>query len=115
VELCDNVAQAISDAVRTQNLPADSPEGRFAAHWQEPDDAWRTVFGQRVDAYLRNITQQIQTASGFDDYVRLAESRRRQFRLMKLNEFELTLPVTNIPPGAPALAMCEDATVAELS
>lgn len=67
-----------------------------------------------MDSYLRKVTQQIQTASGFADYVRLAESRRRQFRLMKLNEFELTLPVTNIPPGAPPLAMREDATVAEL-
>ena len=113
VELCDKVAQAISDAART--LPADSPEGRFDAHWRVPDDAWRTVFGQRVDAYLRKVTEQIRTESGFDDYVRLAESRRRQFRLMKLNEFELTLPVTNIPPGAPPLAMREDATVAELS
>ncbi|MFD8800061.1 hypothetical protein [Streptomyces atroolivaceus] len=115
VELCDKVAKAILDAVRAKDLPADSPEGRFAACWQEPDDAWRTVFGQRVDAYLRAVTQQIQTASGFDDYVRLAEFRRRQFRLMKLNEFELTLPVTNISSSAPPLAMREDATVAELS
>ena len=112
VELCDKVAQAILEAART--LPADSPEGRFAGHWQVPDDAWRTVFGQRVDAYLRKVIEHIRTESGFDDYVRLAESRRRQFRLMKLNEFELTLPVTNIPPGAPPLAMREDATVAEL-
>ncbi|MFD7835295.1 hypothetical protein [Streptomyces sp. NPDC059761] len=115
VNLCDTVTQAILDAARTRNLPTDSPEARFAAHWQVPEDAWQSVFGQRVDAYLRKVTQQIQTASGFDDYVRLAESRRRQFRLMKLNEFELTLPVTNIPPGAPPLAMREDATVAELA
>jgi hypothetical protein len=111
--LCDKVAEAISEAART--LPDDSPEGRFAGHWQVPDDAWRTVFGQRVDAYLRKVAEQIRTESGFNDYVRLAESRRRQFRLMKLNEFELTLPVTNIPPGAPSLAMSEEATVAELT
>ncbi|MFI9809449.1 hypothetical protein ACIHEJ_34740 [Streptomyces sp. NPDC052301] len=115
VVLCEKVALAILDAARTRNLPADSPEVRFAAHWQVPEDAWQTEFGQRVDAYLRKVTQQIQTASGFDDYVRLAEYRRRQFRLMKLNEFELTLPVTDIPPGAPPLGMCEDATVAELT
>ncbi|OUC96987.1 hypothetical protein [Streptomyces swartbergensis] len=113
VELCGKVAQAILDAAGT--LSADSPEGRFAEHWQVPDDAWRTVFGQRVDAYLRGVTERIRTESGFDDYVRLAESRRRQFRHMKLNEFELTLPVTNIPPDAPLLAMREDATVAELT
>ncbi|WP_432196843.1 hypothetical protein [Streptomyces sp. bgisy027] len=113
VELCDKVAQAILDAAGT--LPADSPEGRFAEHWQAPDDAWRTVFGHRVDAYLRRVTERIRTESGFDDYVHLAESRRRQFRRMKLNEFELTLPVTNIPPDAPPLAMREDATVAKLT
>ncbi|MFH8804590.1 hypothetical protein ACH4F6_34355 [Streptomyces sp. NPDC017936] len=111
VELCDKVARAVLTAART--LPADSPEGRFAAHWQVPDDAWRSVFGQRVDTYLREVSRQIQTESGFDGYVRLAESRRRQFRLMKLNEFELTLPVTHLPPDAPPLAMREDATVAE--
>ncbi len=117
VDLCDEVARAIVDAASGQGepLPADSPEVRFAAHWQEPDDSWRTVFGERVDAYLRKATQQIRTTSGFDDYVRLAESRRRQFRLMKLNEFELSLPVTDIPPSAPPLAMREDATVAELT
>ncbi|MBT2421891.1 hypothetical protein J7F01_14785 [Streptomyces sp. ISL-22] len=110
--LCDKIAQAITDAAA--DLPTDSPEGRFAAHWQVPDDTWRTVFGQRVAAYLRKITERIGTESGFDDYVRLAESRRRQFRVMKLNEFDLTLPVTNIPPNAPLLAMREDATIAEL-
>ncbi|MFJ3202953.1 hypothetical protein [Streptomyces sp. NPDC086989] len=115
VKLCDTVTQAILDAARTRNLPADSPEARFAAHWQVPEDRWQSVFGQRVDSYLRKVTQQIQTAAGFDDYVRLAESRRRQFRLMKLNEFELTLPVTNVAPDAPPLAMREDATVAELT
>ncbi|MFD5844484.1 hypothetical protein [Streptomyces chartreusis] len=113
VELCDKVAQAILDAAGT--LPADSPEGRFAEHWQVPDDAWRTVFGQRVDAYLRGVTEHIRTETGFEDFVRLAESRRRHFRRMKLNEFELTLPVTNIRPDAPPLAMREDATVAELT
>ncbi|MGW7255271.1 hypothetical protein [Streptomyces sp. NPDC054834] len=112
VELCGKLAQAILEAAR--NLPANSPEGRFAEHWQVPEDDWRAVFGQRVDAYLRKVTEHIRTESGFDDYVRLAEYRRRQFRLRKLNEFELTLPVTDIPPGAPPLAMREDATVAEM-
>ncbi|WP_051806531.1 hypothetical protein [Streptomyces sp. NRRL F-2747] len=114
-ELGDKVARAILDAARTRDLPADSPEARFVAHWQVPEDAWPSVLGQRVDAYLRKVTQRAQTASGFDDYVRLAESRRRQFRRMKLHEFELTMPVTNIPPGAPPLAMREDGTVTELT
>ncbi|MDT0610445.1 hypothetical protein [Streptomyces lancefieldiae] len=107
--LCDRTALAVTDAARA--LPADSPEGRFAAHWQVPDDAWRTLFGQRVDAYLRRAAAQARTEDGFDDYVRLAESRRRQLRAMKLHEFQLTLPVTDIPADAPPSAMREDATV----
>lgn len=110
--LCDRMALAITDAART--LPADSPEGRFAAHWQVPDDAWRAVFGQRVDTYVRTAAARVRTEDGFDDYVRLAESRRRWFRAMRLNEFQLTLPVTDISADAPPLAMCEDATTVPL-
>ncbi|MFE9936804.1 hypothetical protein [Streptomyces hirsutus] len=110
--LCDQMALAITDAART--LPADSPEGLFAAHWRVPDDAWQAVFGQRVDAYVRKAAARARTEDGFDDYVRLAESRRRQFRAMKLNEFQLTLPVTDIPADAPPLAMREDATAVPL-
>ncbi|MEU5366861.1 hypothetical protein ABZ354_25930 [Streptomyces sp. NPDC005925] len=112
-ELCGKVAGTISDAART--LPEDSPESRFAAHWKVPEDTWPTAFGQRADTYLRKVTERLRTEDGYDDYVRLAESRRRQFRRMRLNEFELTLPVTSIPPGAPPLAMRENATVAELT
>jgi hypothetical protein len=111
--LCDQMTLAVTDAART--LPADSPEGRFAAHWQVPDDSWQVVFGQRVDAYLRKVSARARTEEGFDDYVRLAESRRRQFRAMRLNEFELTLPVTDVPADSPPLAMSEEATVVPLS
>ncbi|MFF9488779.1 hypothetical protein [Streptomyces sp. NPDC014676] len=110
--LCDRMALAITDAAR--DLPADSPEGRFAAHWQVPDDAWRAVFGQRVDAYLRTAAARVRTEDGFDDCVRLAESRRRRFRAMRLNEFQLTLPVTDISADVPPLAMREDATTVPL-
>ncbi|CAL9338788.1 hypothetical protein [Streptomyces sp. Tu 3180] len=110
--LCDRTALAITDAART--LPADSPEGLFAAHWRVPDDAWQAVFGQRVDAYLRKAAARARTEDGFDDYVRLAESRRRRFRAMRLNEFQLTLPVTGIPADAPPLTMREDATTVPL-
>lgn len=109
--LGDRIARRILDAAAT--LPADSPEAQFAAHWNRPEATWREDFAQRLTKYLAKVQARITTEDGFDDYVRLAESRRRRFKAMKLNEFELTLPTTNIPVTAPALRMREDATVTE--
>ncbi|MEU9123184.1 hypothetical protein AB0C96_25525 [Streptomyces sp. NPDC048506] len=106
---CTDIAAAIGAAAAT--LPADSPEGRFTRNWSVPDTAWQAAFAHRVDAYLRHVAARIRTAAGFEDCVRLAESRRRAFKEMRLNEFELTLPVTDIPLDAPRLRMNEDATV----
>lgn len=109
-ELGERTARAIVEAAR--ELPADSPEARFAADWALPDGERPAVFGARLDAYLRRVTERIATEEGFHDYVRLAESRRRQFRALRLNEFDLTLPVTDIPATDPLLRMREDGTVA---
>lgn len=109
--LGDRIAQRILAAAAT--LPADSPEAQFAANWNRPEVTWREDFAQRLTTYLAQVQARITTEDGFDDYVRLAESRRRRFKAMRLNEFELTLPTTNIPAGAPALRMREDATVTE--
>ena len=107
--LFDSIADAIVNAAGT--LPATSPEAQFAANWTVPDGEWPEVFGRRLTTYLEKIGARIGSEAGFDDYVRLAESRRREFRGMKLNEFDLTLPVTNIAPDAAPLRMTEDGTV----
>lgn len=112
-ELQDHITQAILEAATS--LPPDSPEGRFAADWVLADDTWPKAFAQRIDDYLGHVGQRIRESAGFDDYVRLAESRRRDFKAMRLNEFELTLPTTNIPANAPRLRMKEDGTVAPTS
>ncbi|WP_229911058.1 hypothetical protein [Streptomyces aurantiogriseus] len=106
---CTDIAAAIVAAAAT--LPADSPEGEFARNWSLPEARWRSVFAERVDAYLEKAAARIRTTSGFRDCTRLAESRRRAFQAMKLNEFELTLPTTDIPADAPPLRMNEDGTV----
>ncbi|MFB7666490.1 hypothetical protein ACFC1R_21480 [Kitasatospora sp. NPDC056138] len=108
--LTTQIVQAILAAAA--KLPATSPEARFAAAWDLPDSSWAASFAQRIDTYLGHVGARIRTPSGFDDYVRLAESRRREFKAMRLNEFELTLPVTDIPSDAPRLTMLEDATLA---
>jgi hypothetical protein len=95
------------------DLGPDSPEARFAEHWRLPDAEWRDVFAQRIQDYITAVTVRIGTVQGFDDYVRLAESRRREFKSRRLNEFALTLPVTNIPNDAPLLQMNQDGTISE--
>ncbi|HEV7879404.1 hypothetical protein [Bradyrhizobium sp.] len=94
--------------------PADGAATAFLQNWRVPDDQWRSVFARRIEAYFAALAAQGATESGFDGWVRLAESRRREFSRRPLAEFRLTLPVTNIPLDAPVLEMREDGTVAEL-
>jgi len=107
------VSQQVADVIveAAGSLSADSPEAQFAANWRLADADWRDVFVDRIQNYMNAVTVRIGTDQGFDDYVRLAESRRREFKSSRLNEFTLTLPVTNIPPDAPLLQLNEDGTI----
>ncbi|WP_079422992.1 hypothetical protein [Streptomyces katrae] len=107
--LQDQIVQAIVKSAA--GLPPDSPESRFATGWALSESAWPQAFANRIDDYLGHVGMRIRTSSGFLDYVKLAESRRRDFKAMRLNEFELTLPTTNIPADAPRLRMNDDGTV----
>jgi hypothetical protein len=106
-----HIAELIMQAA--DGLGPDSPEVRFTDHWRLPDAEWRDVFAERIQGYITAVTVRIGTIQGFDDYVRLAESRRREFKSRQLNEFTLTLPVTNIPSDAPLLQMNQDGTISE--
>jgi hypothetical protein len=108
-DLPATMAAAIADAART--LPADSPEREFLAWWGVPEDRWRAECTARIERYVAAVVARLATPAGFDDYVRLAESRRREYRRLPLNEFRLTLPTTSIPADAALLRMNEDGTV----
>ena len=109
--LSQQIAAVISKAA--DGHPADSPEAEFKANWELAESEWQNVFASRIESYLAAVTERISSVAGFDDYVRLAESRRREFKRMRLNEFALTLPVTNIPLDAPLLQMRPDGTIQE--
>jgi hypothetical protein len=70
------------------------------------------AMAQAISNYHDKASQQSNIANGFTDYQRLGESRRRAYRMTPLLEFDLTLPVTNIPLTATALKMTQDATIA---
>jgi hypothetical protein len=87
-----------------------SPEQQFLDHWKL-GNAWKDAFESRIENYFDAVRQTLTTQQGYNDYVRLAESRRREFRRRPLAEFDLTVPVTNIPFDAPLLQMFEDGSV----
>jgi hypothetical protein len=91
--------------------PVASPEREFLDNWRLPEAEWRAAFERRIERYFEALAAKADTEEGFDGLVRLADSRRREFRRRPLAEFGLTLPTTNIPKDAPFLEMSEDGTV----
>jgi hypothetical protein len=107
--LSQQVADAITQAA--ERKPSGSPEAEFTANWGLAESDWRTAFAGRIESYIASVARRLTTQEGFDDYVRLAESRRREFKRMRLHEFSLSLPVTNILATEPLLHMQPDGTV----
>jgi hypothetical protein len=101
---------AAMEAVEPGLAPG-SPEREFLLNQRLPTGAWQSVFEGRITSYFAALAAQVQTVAGFDGVVRLADSRRREFRSRPLAEFSLTLPTTNIPKDAPFLEMREDGAV----
>lgn len=113
-----NVRAAVPDR------PAAGPEREFLSYWDLGVAGWRDHFRQRIESYFAALQRQADTRDGFLDFIRLAESRRRQFRFIQLPgssppqfrraplaEFDLTLPRTNIPDDSPNLFMRGDGTI----
>lgn len=46
----------------------------------------------RIQSYLSSVQARLKTIPGLVDYIKLAESRRRIYRPLPINEFALTLP-----------------------
>jgi hypothetical protein len=109
--LSDEIAADIISAA--SSLPSDAAEHAFRVNWQLPHSEWPQVFATQIEDYMAAVNRRITTSQGFDDYLRLAESRRREFRRMRLNEFSLTLPSTNVPATASLLQMNSNGTIRE--
>jgi hypothetical protein len=87
-----------------------SPEREFARLWEAED--WLPTFGHLLTDYYGALASRLASQSGFDDCVRLAESRRERVRQMPIFENELLF--SRIKPGQPALAMQADGSVIEI-
>lgn len=94
------------------NTPGGSPEKEFADRWEKAANL-PGVLGDELEKYYDAIEQKLKSQTGFDDFVRLAESHRNRVRKTPLFEFPLLFPVTKIPRKQ-RREMKRDATVAVL-
>lgn len=107
-------SQDMSDAILAAAGSAgpESPEVEFAQRWETGDD-WRDELSRLLNAYYEAVAERLQTQDGFDDYCRLAESRRHHVRRLPIFESQLLFPQTNID-GTIGRSTQSDATVAEV-
>lgn len=108
--LSDEMANNILAAA--DSSPSDSPEQEFAARWNLGEAAWPSAFATELNDYYQAILLRLQSQSGFDDYVRLADSRRNLVREMPIFESRLLFPETNIPGSF--RSMNPDGTITEI-
>ncbi len=110
----DEFSQATADAILAAAATAadGSAEREFAARWDAGED-WEEPFGALLTAYYETLRPHATTQAGFDDYTRLAESRRARVRAMPIFENPLLFATTNIP--AQQLEMRPDGTIREVT
>ena len=71
-----------------------------------------TIHQSRVKAYIDNVGRRLKSYEGLLDYMKLAESRRRIYRPLPLDEFGATLPYAlKLGPDLPMYEMMEAGTI----
>lgn len=103
----EDFASAIIDAA--EGSPDGSPEREFAERWNA-GAAFKEAFNALLGDYYSAVTARLATQEGFNDYFRLAESRRQNVRQMPIFESPLLFAKTNVPVAA--RSMRADGTIA---
>lgn len=106
--------KAVVDSIRASLGAAgtESAEAEFIENWDLGPNAWEDVLADRASNYLDAVAQRLASDDGADEILRLAESRRREFKQMRLAEFDLTLPFAlGIAEDTKPLEMRADGTV----
>lgn len=99
--------QQFSAALSASAHAADpaSAESECLAHLRLSEASWEAVHLARIEAYFGALDPVLRSADGVHALVRLADSRRREFRKRPLAEFPLNLPFSHVPDDAPLLQM----------
>jgi hypothetical protein len=107
-DFSERMAEAITTAA--PGTPAGSPEREFTERWERGEDL--SSFDDELQAYYSAVSARLRRQQGFDDYVRLAESRREHVRAMPVFESPLLFATTDVPRRT--RAMRTDGSVAEV-
>ena len=100
-----NFVSAIRNSAFAKN--PESPECQFLAYYDGNKSA--SDYQDIIAQYLTAVATQLNTDDGMTQYLLLAESRRRIYRPLPLDEFGFTLPyATKIPLDSPFLEMSEN-------
>jgi len=111
------IEAAVRASPRFKKEP-DSPEREFIANLEEQRKG-SSKFSDRMTDYLKKVAQRLddpnQVNAAMVDFMTLAESRRRIYRPVPLDEFDLTLPwATNYHHDSP-LEMKSDGTIGTIA
>jgi hypothetical protein len=92
----EEMANAILEAA--DSSPNGSPEREFTDLWNVGED-FKETFDGLLRRYYEAVSGRLLSQEGFDDYFRLAESRRQRVRGMPIFENPLLFAATNIAPA----------------
>lgn len=111
------IEAAVRDSPRFKDEPG-SPEREFIANLEEQRNG-SSKFSDRMNDYLTKATQRLndpkQVNAAMTDYMKLAESRRRIYRPVPLDEFDLTLPWATKYEYKTPFEMTSDGTIAPIA
>jgi hypothetical protein len=115
----DDFSQSVTDAIRSSDTAAQpgTAEHEFAQLWDAGED-FEATFNALLQDYYTAFAERLRTQEGFDNYLRLAESRRDFVRGgdfvrgMPIAESDLLFSRTNIPSRE--RIMLADGTVEEV-
>lgn len=95
-----DLSQELADAIQASDEASQrgTAEHEFAQRWNV-GEAFEGPFNALLQSYYDAVERRSATQEGFDDYWRLAESRRDKVREMPIAESPLLFARTNIPPG----------------
>ena len=109
-DLDERFVTAVRSSPRCQD--PDSPESEFLANLSQ--DAQDSFTSTVMPNYLQKVQAALGTQAGMADYLKLAESRRRIYRPLPLDEFALTLPYALKYQAGMYYEMRPDGTVQEM-
>ena len=87
-DLEDQLIANVKNSSHYKNADTSSPEHQFISLLETSLEDMQA----RIKSYFTKVVARLQTEDGMFDYLTLAESRRRIYRPVPLNEFGFTLP-----------------------